>query len=270
MFKKFLFFSLAWNSIFYPVQLPEDFCPSLSYEDQIYIENFPLNEYKICTIPIQGSFYIDRSDDFIKGCLAEGTPWELQYMKLMKNYIRPGSIALDIGSHIGTYTMFMSHLVRNNGYVIAFEPQAKIFRELYKNIQLNDRKNIIPLHLALGNKEEIVYMGEIEPHNEGGRSIQESGIEPVLMRTLDSFHFENISFIKIDVENMEDELLEGAKETLQRNKPVLFIEIQGNDVLINKLGYDRKEKTEKTIQLLHNLGYKVQLFSGCNYVAIPT
>ena len=47
------------------------------------------------------------------------------------------------------------------------------------------------------------------------------------LRTIDSFGFRNVSLLKIDVESLEDQVLDGARETILESKPVILAEIQG-------------------------------------------
>jgi FkbM family methyltransferase len=183
---------------------------AISAEDQAFIEAFPYTQYQICTVPNQGSFFIDTSADTIKARLSQGEAWEPETDDVIRKYVVPGTTVLDIGAHIGTHTVALSRAVGNEGRVIAFEPQQKIFRELYENLKLNGCVNVKPLHIALGAEEKMAFLGDPEPYNEGGRSVETAGPEMVLMRRLDSYNLKDVSFIKMDVENFEDEVLEGG------------------------------------------------------------
>ena len=250
----------------------------LSRSERRFIHDFPKNEYKVYHIPNQGSFYIDDINDTIKKTLISGNAWEPYIEEIIKAHAVPGTIALDIGAHIGTHTLSLSNAVGKKGRVIAFEPQWKIFRELYKNIELNKRKNIIPAHMALGSKNTYVFLGDVERHlidnviclNEGGRPIQEHGKEKVKMRTLDSLNLNNISLIKIDVENMELETLKGAEKTLIRNKPKIIIEIQGNEFLTQKTGKNPEVERKKVFDFLKKIGYSLKQVSSFDYFATYT
>lgn len=241
----------------------------ISAEDQLFIDAFPYNQYHIRNVPGQGLFFIDTSGDTIKSTLDRGGAWEPATDDVIRKYVVPGSIVLDIGAHIGTHTVAMSRAVGDRGLVIAFEPQRKIFRELFINLGINRCFNVKPVHGALGPEEKIAYLGTPEPYNEGGRSVENFGPEMVLMRTLDSYNLKNVSFIKMDVENFEDEVLQGSLQTLSRNRPVLFLEIQGNTVVAARRHVNRAEKVKQTILKLEKLGYIVTHFFGEDYLAIP-
>jgi hypothetical protein len=85
--------------------------------------------------------------------------------------------------------------------------------------------------IALSNKEGTMPLYNSQAENFGGFSLHSysNGSSFVVnssinVITLDSLNLSNISMIKIDVENHEVEVLEGAKQTILLNKPIIFIE----------------------------------------------
>lgn len=237
-----------------------------------YIDQFPFALYPIYTVDGVGKFYIDKSDT-IKDRLKNNIPWESSHAKLMKLFIKPGSTAIDIGAHIGTHTITMSKCAGPDGYVVAFEPHRKIFRELCLNLSLNECTNVYPVRCAIGNKRGIVNIVHANSYNEGGAFAIYDQDGNSLLLPLDSFDFINISFIKIDVENMEGDVLEGAIHTIKRNRPVILIEIQGNGERANFLHEDTQKKTRYVIEKLQQLGYEVcslnDFESPNDYLALP-
>ena len=153
-----------------------------SYQiDKNYLSSFPYNKYKVSKARGQGRFYIDkiiyknRSKDTIKSLLKSGQAWEPFLKSIIKKYARPRSIALDIGSHIGTHTVTLSRAVRKKGLVIAFEPQWRIHRELCMNLKLNKCRNVIPIHCALGDTNGFVEYSETR-NNKGGTVMQKGKV----------------------------------------------------------------------------------------------
>jgi hypothetical protein len=116
-----------------------------------YIQDFPYHDYELCEVPTQGLFYIDAIDDLIKNFLRNSRPWEPIIMGHLRKHVTPGSTAIDAGAHIGTHTLYMSKLVGPQGSVHAFEPQPKIFRELFMNCLLNQTNNVSLYPVALGS-----------------------------------------------------------------------------------------------------------------------
>ena len=123
--------------------------------------------------------------------------------------------------------MLMARLISARGRVYAFEPQRKVYRELPHNIALNDLNNIVPLRYAIGSEVGVVEMNPPrDGYHEGGVQIGAGG-EQAELRTLDSFGFENVSLIKIDVEGHENQVLAGAANLIRASKPAILIEILG-------------------------------------------
>lgn len=237
-----------------------------SPEPNSYI--FSSSNYNIYHVEGVGSFYIDNGFDFLKNQLRNGYAWEPYIIELLEKYIQPGTTAIDIGAHIGTHTMTMSKCVGEMGKVIAFEPQLKLFAELSENIKLNDLTNVFPFRHAIGNfQNKKIEMNPATELSEGSTSIG-SGGDLVTMITLDSINLSNVSLIKIDVEGFENEVLDGAKQTIMKNRPVIIIEIMGGyswDTCPNHI----KEKIFHTVSKLQGWNYTVTRFATYDYLATP-
>jgi FkbM family methyltransferase len=231
------------------------------------IRNFSLNDYNVYKIRGIGSFYIDNRDDLIKRGVREGNAWEPQFDKIMKQHIGPGTTVVDVGAHIGTQTLSMSKFVGNQGNVVAFEPQMKLFSELVHNIILNNLYNVTAYRAALGNTAQEIEMNPALPENEAATAIGEGG-DRARMITLDSLNLENVSFIKIDVENYEYEMLKGAENTIRKYHPYMIVEIMGNTYLPVS---NRTESVDKTVKLIEAMGYDVKFIEGSwsDWLATP-
>lgn len=231
------------------------------------VKDFPFTDYKIYKVRSIGAFYVDNRSDLIKNGVKRGYVWEKPFVDIMEQRVRPGSTVVDIGAHIGIHTLSMSRLAGEAGVVVAFEPQLKIYSELINNIVLNNKNNIVAYRCALGNKRASVEMNPPVADNEGATSLG-SGGDSVEMITLDSLKLDDVSFIKIDVENFEYEVLLGAKETIARNKPYMIVEIMGNSYLPVM---NRKEREEETKKLIESMGYKLEFIEGSwsDWLATP-
>ena len=240
--------------------------------DLTYIQDFPFLAYKLTTVPTQGSFFINDVDDTIKNHLRQGLCWESSNQALIQQYVKPGTVALDIGAHIGTHTVTMSKCVGDKGMVIAFEPSKGTYRELTYNIVVNRCKNTYPIHAAIGKAKGVIDVIISHPHNEGGSYVvnTKGGNDSAVMLPLDVFNLNNVSFIKIDVENMEADVIDGAVATITRNKPVMLIEIQGNGQRPEQLGEDTEQMALISIEKIRSLGYTLQhLENSADYLAFP-
>ncbi len=231
-----------------------------------------LLKYRIYHVEGLGKFYLDERKDLIKDILRRGKVWEHKIVRLLKKHIKSGSAVVDAGAHIGTHTISMSKAVGAKGTVIAFEPQHKIFQELVVNVKLNGLKNVKTKNNALGNEEKWVRMYNVEAGNEAGMPICPPSATTcgsnVLMITLDSLLLSNVSLLKIDVEGSENIVLDGARRTIQQNRPVIIIEICGG-IPLEKADSATKLKIAATKTKLKKMGYTVSRIDSENYLAIP-
>lgn len=241
--------------------------------DKNYLGAFPFDTYQLHTVENQGQFFIDPINDWIKNCLRYYGAWEPMIAEEIKRHVKAGTVVLDIGSHIGTHTITMSNCVGPEGKVFAFDPNKKIFRELCYNMAQNAKyPNIYPIRCALGLKRGVISPVVSRPENEGGTYItyDHKGDSAAALLRLDDFHFENVSFMKIDVENMEAEVLAGALATIKNNSPVILIEIQGNVDRAEQLSENTDAMKQETLDRLISLGYRVEkLPSRDDYLAFP-
>lgn len=223
-----------------------------------YLARFELTNYAIYRVENRDLYFVDEPFDFIKSkFIKKGMRWERHLDEVFKKYVTPGSVVLDIGGHIGTHTLSLSRLVGQEGTVHVFEPQLKIFTENVINMRLNDCKNVIFHRNPLGNQEMWIGMSNECVTNEGMAKISLGVKKNVKMEKLDNLKLKNVSFIKIDVECYEPHIIEGGKETILNNMPVMVVEI------IPTAEFDStKEKIEK-------LGYEVTHLLDNDYLCLP-
>src|SRR5215203_5333613 len=178
---------------------------------------------------------------------------------------KEGDIVVDVGAHIGKYTIIASKMVGSQGKVTAIEAHPVNYDILKKNIVLNKLDNVIALNYAVHSKETKVKL--YEPGQEKGFTIyntimtdrtleskNQKYIE-VKANTLDSLLVENginqANWIKIDVEGAEYEVLRGAINILSSSKDISLL------IEIHNLGVKNKNFYEAIIQLLGSKNYKM-------------
>ena len=180
----------------------------------------------------------------------------------LENFIQPDRVFLDIGAHVGTYTLVCAPRAL---HTYAFECSPKTFCYLAANLALHGLEyKVSPISCALGESEgSLDYI--IRSNDGGGNGIKvlNSGDTTlpkvkVHVRTLDSFHMESVGFIKMDVEGAELEVLKGAREPLERYKPPILFESWGEW----KTDVDARGLRSELFSYLSTIGYKVQPVSG--------
>ena len=186
-----------------------------------------------------------KSDTCIGVVLKKGYYWEeWMYKYFEQNYIKNTNI-IDLGGNIGTTTLLMSEVLSHNCKIFTFEP---IYSDiLLKNIldnNLTDNVEIYPF--GVGNEinlDDDLNFGAVSLTYNLENKDDSYNIKIV---PLDYFNFENISLIKIDVEHMEIEVLEGSLNTIKRCKPTIIIEtyhltkLKETDIFkeLSELGYE--------------------------------
>jgi FkbM family methyltransferase len=149
-------------------------------------------------------------------------------IELFRQYLRPGMVAVDVGANIGTHTVCFAQAVGPSGRVFAFEPQRVLHQILCGNLALNGCRTVVAEHKALGARAGSVLVPWLDYAREGNFGGLELGAwtdgEPVPVLTLDSYELKACHLIKVDVEGMERDVLEGASATIARHQPVLYVE----------------------------------------------
>ena len=169
--------------------------------------------------------------------------FELKNLKIMEDNINKESVCVDIGSHIGYYTLIMSKLGKK---VYSFEPAKENFILLEKNVRINDLKNVEVFNYGLGNiKWDAFHLFKNKEDSGDYRCYNAEGLkqsETILMIKFDDFKLGKIDFVKIDTQGYELEVLKGMEQTLKDNPQIkLITEFTSEYLMYGKDGKDLKE-----------------------------
>jgi FkbM family methyltransferase len=162
--------------------------------------------------------------------------YEPELTRIVMQRVHQGMTVVDGGANIGYYTLLFSHLVGMSGRVYAFEPDPANYRALLDNISTNGLVNVKPFEYGLGRATGMasfwatggVCSGFSPESIPTGQEItvQVVAIDDILS-DIDQLHF-----VKLDVEGVELECLEGMRNTIQRS-PNISVVLEVN---LNKLG----------------------------------
>ena len=163
------------------------------------------------------------------------------------DYLR-GKVVIDGGAWIGDTALLLQDTPAEKVY--AFEPVPGIFEALVEVSALF--RKIQPIQLGLGKAEQTATFSV----NDSGSRLAESGTCRIHVTTIDRFMVgrgEACGLIKLDVEGMESDVIEGAMETIKRDKPILVISIYHNPLDFFMIA-----------QRIHalGLGYKLDIVPG--------
>jgi FkbM family methyltransferase len=143
--------------------------------------------------------------------------YQAQHIQQSVQFCALRRTALDIGGHVGFWSYYLATAFAK---VHAFEPN-ELFAQCFER---NVRAKGVTLHrVALGDTERKIAL-EVDPENTGATHVRPGGEGEIPMRRLDDFAFDEVDFIKVDVEGFELQVLEGARETLARCRPIVIVE----------------------------------------------
>lgn len=181
-------------------------------------------------------------------------PTHEQYeVEFFKKEVKKGDTVLDLGAHIGYYTIFAAELVGAEGKVFAFEPEPNNFYLLKKNIEINNYRNVIPVQKAVSDKtgKGRLYLKEKKTQNRIYDSQEKDPFIEIETVKLDDYIEEKIDFIKMDIEGSEMGAVRGMVALLKKNQRVKIM-TEFYPALIKKSG-------ENPLDLL-------KLFKKCGFL----
>jgi len=221
---------------------------------KLLVENMPPN----LRLFILRNYFYHCKGDYVK-----------PEVDLFRRLSDPAKATLDIGANAGVYSMYLCRFARQ---LYCFEPLPWLADGMKKTFVATT--NVKVENCALGSKNESATIRIPVTQNRrcdtrsslarnqddqviNGEKVTEIEELQVAVKRLDDFRFPNIGFIKMDVEGFELEVLKGARETIQQNLPVMFIEIEQRhhkDIpipsifqVILDLGYDGFFQFEKNL-----------------------
>jgi len=178
---------------------------------------------------------------------------EIETLGVMAHFLTPGMRVIEVGSNEGYHTMFAAACVGSTGRVTAYEPSPRERNRLIANVALNDFEDrVIVRDSALSDfcgdssfltpldDEWNKGVGSLAEHYQSAEKV--SSIQ-VRVATIDSEQPGDCEFIKLDVQGAEASVLRGAVALLKRCEPVVYFEVEGDE-----LG---------AVEFLEGLGYKV-------------
>jgi len=176
------------------------------------------------------------------------------FEKNVWRYLKPKErdVFIDIGAHVGKYTLQVARIVGNEGLTIALEPHPDNYKALLKGIQLNGFKNIVALNIAAWDKDckLKLFIGDTAGHHSAKINKGLGHIE-VEAKTVDSIvksiNVGRVDWIKIDVEGAALEVIRGLHKTITKYAPKIILEVLS-------------ENSRAVLKLMQDYGYAIAPF----------
>ncbi len=194
-----------------------------------------------------------------------------EYDNIERNFTpKEDDIVIDVGAHIGPYTLKAAKRVGLNGKVIAIEADPENFDILNRNVQLNKMTNVIALNYAAYFKEDkiklyllkvdkssytkynTIMIDRAQHNNENNNFVEvKANTLDYLLQSIGIKH-EQVNWIKIDVEGAEYDVLKGAKNILSKSKDISLL------IEIHNLTTNNTTLYEPIKEFLHSYNFKIE------------
>jgi FkbM family methyltransferase len=210
-------------------------------------------------------------DDYISRVILENGAWEPDTWQAIRRHLTSGATFVDVGAHIGYYSLKSAPLVGPQGHVIAVEPNPGTVRELRDNIQASRASVVRVAPVACSDEEGTLEFFAAPRANTGQASLSKANASQrgqavatyrVRARPLDAIindaGVSRVDVVKIDVEGAEFLVLKGALETLSRYHPVVIVE------LIDRQLQSMGTSADQVAALLTSHGYTARGTFGDN------
>lgn len=196
----------------------------------------------------------------------------VQILEMRRRYHGDGVVAIDCGANIGVHTVEWATAMTGWGSVVAIEAQERLYYALAGNIALNNCFNAICMNAAVSSDNGTMKIpvpdyltassfGSLELRERAGNEFIGQAVDyaddkmiVIQKMKLDTLNLPRVDLIKIDIEGMEMEALEGAREMIEKSCPALLIE-------------SIKADREAIRAWLQERGYRV-IDAGINLLAI--
>jgi FkbM family methyltransferase len=211
--------------------------------------------------------FVDLADHVIGLNIVRGH-YEAEEIELVRRLLKPGDTAIDVGAHIGFFTMQMAASVGSEGHVYAFEPfgaHAELLERSVVENRYEGRVTFRPAAVgAVSGTATLTF--PVETLNSGGAYLLREGTAPlrgnlestVPLVALDDVEFRRpVRLIKMDVEGAEPQVLHGAAHLLKEDRPVILSEV--HPVQLERASGGTPDGF---LDQIHALGYKAQNLRG--------
>jgi FkbM family methyltransferase len=171
-----------------------------------------------------GTLQVSPEDQVIAPVLRRDGVWEPAETRFVAATVRPGHTFVDVGAHVGYFSVLACSRVGPSGRVIALEPEPHNFALLRANVERNRCAQSTVLQLAAGSANGPMSL-EVHPRNGGAHRVLPPGETPTTVQCvrLDDVLPERVNMVKIDVQGYDHEVVHGMRRTVAANPQLIVI-----------------------------------------------
>ena len=171
-----------------------------------------------------GPLLLPRADQFITQILLQGRFWEGPETRYLRSTLGRGQTFVDVGAHVGYFSVLAAKRVGPTGTVIAVEPEARNLDLLHRNLARNGCSNAVVLPFAAHSVNGQMSLA-LEEENRGAHHLVPLGEAATTVRCvrLDDVLPTTVDVVKIDAQGYDHEILAGLEQTLAANPGMIVI-----------------------------------------------
>lgn len=193
-------------------------------------QTVPLADSVLCRVLGRYKMYVSADDYGLSPHLMLDGYWEMAVTETMMDFVGAGMVALDVGAHLGYYSMLLSDLVGAEGRVISMEPNPKLGTLLERSISVNgfDGRTRRLGNAVAARSGDTVMLHVPHGYSQNGTlhwggDERSQGFEVTTLTVDDIVGDGRIDFLKIDVEGSEQQVWQGMRGILARKQPLAII-----------------------------------------------
>ena len=182
--------------------------------------------------------------------------------RLFLDYLKPGMVALDIGAHIGEYSVLFASRIGPTGWVHSFEPDPSVFPFLRDNVQGNHLDNVAVNEAAVADLDGTApffiepdatssHLVDFAAVPVNGKAVKKTVATTTIDAYVDRAGISTLDAVKLDIEGAELAALKGGENALRAMRPgLVFVECHSNPL------------ADAAHEYLAGLGYEVEVDRG--------
>lgn len=186
------------------------------------------------------TFFVENTNDLIQSRHASGKLYEIEELDIIRAYAPANAVFYDIGANVGNHSIFMGKVLKARR-IYPFEANARAAAILRRNITANGLEDVIEdqfLGIGVGVDGATLHVFNPQENNLGAARLKKKRVDEdegyfgqVEIRSIDGLQIPDApDFIKIDVEGMEIQVLQGMSKAIGTSRPAIFIEVNNGNI----------------------------------------